>query len=108
MILYGYPMSSASYRVRIALALKGIEVTTVTKQLRRGEQRAKDFLRSIHRVSCRYWAWTTARCLRSRSPSSNISRRYTRGRPCCRAAPIERAPRRALEPAHRLRHPSAQ
>ena len=44
MILYGYPMSSASYRVRIALALKGIEVTTVTKQLRRGEQRAKDFL----------------------------------------------------------------
>jgi maleylacetoacetate isomerase len=44
MILYSYPMSSASYRVRIALALKGIEVTTVTKQLRRGEQRAKDFL----------------------------------------------------------------
>jgi maleylacetoacetate isomerase len=44
MILYGFPMSSASYRVRIALALKGIEVTTVTKQLRRGEQRAKDFL----------------------------------------------------------------
>ncbi|MGA2342447.1 MAG: maleylacetoacetate isomerase [Steroidobacteraceae bacterium] len=44
MILYGYPISSASYRVRIALALKGIEVTTVTKQLRRGEQRAKDFL----------------------------------------------------------------
>ena len=44
MILYGYPMSSASYRVRIALALKGIEATIVTKQLRRGEQRAKDFL----------------------------------------------------------------
>jgi maleylpyruvate isomerase len=44
MILYGYPMSSASYRVRIALALKGIEVTSVTKQLRRGEQRAKEFL----------------------------------------------------------------
>jgi len=44
MILYNYPMSSASYRVRIALALKGIEVTTITKQLRRGEQRAKDFL----------------------------------------------------------------
>jgi maleylpyruvate isomerase len=44
MILYGYPISSASYRVRIALALKGIEVTSVTKQLRRGEQRAKEFL----------------------------------------------------------------
>jgi maleylacetoacetate isomerase len=30
--------------VRIALALKDVEVTTITKQLRRGEQRAKDFL----------------------------------------------------------------
>jgi maleylpyruvate isomerase len=44
MILYGYSMSSASYRVRIALSLKGIEVTHVTKQLRRGEHRLKDFL----------------------------------------------------------------
>jgi maleylpyruvate isomerase len=44
MILYGYPMSSASYRVRIALALKGVEATMVTKQLRRGEHRHKDFL----------------------------------------------------------------
>ena len=44
MILYEYLMSSASYRVRIALSLKGVEVTSVTKQLRRGEQRLKDFL----------------------------------------------------------------
>jgi maleylacetoacetate isomerase/maleylpyruvate isomerase len=44
MILYGYSMSSAAYRVRIALALKGIEVTSVSKQLRRGEHRLKDFL----------------------------------------------------------------
>lgn len=44
MIVYGYPMSSASYRVRIALALKGVEATRVTKQLRRGEHRHKDFL----------------------------------------------------------------
>lgn len=44
MILYGYSMSSASYRVRIALALKGLEATTVAKQLRRGEHRLKDFL----------------------------------------------------------------
>jgi maleylpyruvate isomerase len=44
MILYGYSMSSAAYRVRIALALKGIDVTTVTKQLRRGEHRLKDYL----------------------------------------------------------------
>ncbi|HUE09751.1 MAG TPA: maleylacetoacetate isomerase [Steroidobacteraceae bacterium] len=44
MILYGYPLSSASYRVRIALALKGLDVTTVHKELRRGEHRQADFL----------------------------------------------------------------
>jgi maleylacetoacetate isomerase/maleylpyruvate isomerase len=43
--LYGYPLSSAAYRVRIALALKGVKVTTVNKQLRRGEQRQKDYLK---------------------------------------------------------------
>lgn len=45
MILYGYSLSSASYRVRIALALKGVRVTTQSKQLRRGEHREADFLR---------------------------------------------------------------
>jgi maleylacetoacetate isomerase len=43
--LYGYPLSSAAYRVRIALALKGVKVTTVNKQLRRGEHRQKDYLK---------------------------------------------------------------
>lgn len=45
MILFGYAVSSASYRVRIALELKGIPVQTVVKQLRRGEHRHRDFLR---------------------------------------------------------------
>jgi maleylpyruvate isomerase len=44
MILYGYSLSSASYRVRIALALKGLEVATVAIHLRRGEHRQPDFL----------------------------------------------------------------
>jgi maleylacetoacetate isomerase len=44
MILYGYSMSSAAYRVRIALALKGVDATLVTKQLRRGEHRSKEYL----------------------------------------------------------------
>ena len=43
--LYGYPLSSAAYRVRIALALKGVKVTSVNKQLRRGEHRQKDYLK---------------------------------------------------------------
>src|ERR1700678_910860 len=43
--LYGYPLSSAAYRVRIALALKGVKAGTVNKQLRRGEHRQKDYLK---------------------------------------------------------------
>jgi maleylacetoacetate isomerase len=38
MKLYGYWRSSASYRVRIALALKGIEVEHIPVNLRTGEQ----------------------------------------------------------------------
>ena len=44
MILYGYALSSASYRVRIALALKGLQVTSVLMDLRAGEQRLEEFL----------------------------------------------------------------
>jgi maleylpyruvate isomerase len=44
MILYGYDLSSASYRVRIALALKGLQVTSVLKDLRAGEQKLEEFL----------------------------------------------------------------
>jgi len=39
MKLYGYWRSSASYRVRIALALKGVEVEHIAVNLREGEQR---------------------------------------------------------------------
>jgi len=38
MTLYGYWRSSASYRVRIALALKGVEVEHIAVNLREGEQ----------------------------------------------------------------------
>jgi maleylpyruvate isomerase len=44
MILYGYALSSASYRVRIALALKGLQVTSAPVNLRAGEQRLEEFL----------------------------------------------------------------
>ena len=42
--LHGYFRSSASYRVRIALNLKGIVYADAFHHLRRGEQRAPDFL----------------------------------------------------------------
>ena len=44
MKLYGYFRSSASYRVRIALALKGLHADLVARHLRRGEQRDPAYL----------------------------------------------------------------
>jgi maleylpyruvate isomerase len=44
MILHGYFRSTASWRVRIALGLKGLTATPVFHHLRRGEQRAPDYL----------------------------------------------------------------
>ena len=44
MILYNHAMSSASYRVRIALALKGLPVSSVMLDLGAGEQRLDKYL----------------------------------------------------------------
>lgn len=45
MILYGYYRSSASFRVRIALSLKGLAYDDAFLHLRNGEQREDAFLR---------------------------------------------------------------
>lgn len=42
--LHGFYRSSAAYRVRIALALKGLAYENVFRHLRHGEQRAGDYL----------------------------------------------------------------
>ena len=44
MILHGYFRSTASWRVRIALGLKGLEAVQVVHHLRKGEQRAPEYL----------------------------------------------------------------
>ena len=44
MKLHGYFRSSASYRVRIALNLKGLSAEQLSYHLRKGEQRAPDYL----------------------------------------------------------------
>jgi maleylacetoacetate isomerase len=43
-VLHGYYRSSAAFRVRIALALKGVEARHAQHHLRRGEQRAPEYL----------------------------------------------------------------
>ena len=45
MILHDFPLSSASYRVRIALALKGLAYEKQNYVLRGGEQRAPAYLK---------------------------------------------------------------
>jgi len=45
MILHGYFRSTAAWRVRIALALKGLDADAVPHQLLEGTQRAPDYLK---------------------------------------------------------------
>lgn len=44
LVLHGYWRSSAAYRVRIALNLKGLAFTQITHDLRTGAQKAPDYL----------------------------------------------------------------
>ena len=73
MILYDYFRSSAAYRVRIALNLKGLSPERRFIHLRRGEQRAAGYLAVNPQASCPR-SCATARPHQS-SPSSSTSMR---------------------------------
>ena len=45
MKLYGFFRSGAAYRLRIALNMKGIAVEQISRHLRKGEQRAPEYLK---------------------------------------------------------------
>ncbi len=61
MKLFGFFRSSAAFRVRIALNLKGLAYEDAFIHLRRGDQRVGDYLReSTRRGWCRRSKPTTA------------------------------------------------
>lgn len=61
MRLHGYFRSSAAYRVRIALNLKGLAAEHLPHHLRRGEQCTPRIARSIRKGWCRRWRTRQAR-----------------------------------------------
>ena len=100
MQLYNYFRSSASYRVRIALALKGLDYDYLPVHLVKNEQLAPAF-RARRAVAAGAGARlddATARRRRctSRWRSSSTSTRPSPSRRCCRADALGRARVRAL------------
>ena len=77
MKLFSYFRSSAAYRVRIALNLKGIATNYEAVHLLKdgGRQFAPDYRRRNPLAILRRSSSTTANASRNRSPSSNISTR---------------------------------
>ncbi|WP_316247414.1 hypothetical protein ROLI_029220 [Roseobacter fucihabitans] len=59
--LYSYWRSTISYRVRVALNLKGLSYETVPVDLVAGAKRTPDYTAKNPRA-CQRWCWRTALC----------------------------------------------
>ena len=82
--LYGYFRSSAAYRVRIALNLKGLTAEHAFVHLRKGEQRGEAH-RAVNSAGLvPVWRESDGFTSVSRSPSSTISMKRIPSRRCCR------------------------
>ena len=88
MKLYDYFRSSAAYRVRIALNLKGVEPENALRAPAQGRRSASQDYLARQSAGPRAGARARRRraCSRSRSRSSSTSTRRIRRRRCCRAA----------------------
>ena len=73
MQLYSFFNSSTSYRVRIALALKGLDYQVVPVNLRQGEQLRRPTASATRWARCRPWSTPTAVGSASRWRSSTTS-----------------------------------
>ena len=80
MKLYGYFRSSAAFRVRIALNLKGLDYEQAFIHLRKGDQRSAEYCGSIPRIGAGSGRRWTARSSRNRYLSSNISKKQAQSR----------------------------
>jgi glutathione S-transferase len=70
MKLYTFFRSSAAFRVRIALNLKGLQYESLPKAFARNEHRAPDYLALNPQGLIRRWL-SMASCCRNRSRSSS-------------------------------------
>ena len=102
MKLHGYFRSSAAYRVRIALNLKGLTAQHLPHHLRKGEQCAPAYLAINPQGLVPTLEGDDGAALTSRSPSSNGWTRPIRTSRSCRrtrCAAQKRAPSRSPSPA---------
>ena len=83
--LYNYFRSSASYRVRIALALKGLDYDYMPVHLARNEQFKRAVRGAVGVAAGAAAQGRRPRASRSRWRSSNTSTNRTRSRRCCPA-----------------------
>ena len=74
MQLYNYFRSSASYRVRIALALKGLDYDYRAVHLVKNEQFNESYAAGSGCVSSRY-SMIASDCVSTRSPSTSVGTR---------------------------------
>jgi maleylacetoacetate isomerase/maleylpyruvate isomerase len=106
MKLYDYWRSSAAYRVRIALHLKGLAFEQVPVDLRAGEQRHEDYLERCPQGLVPYLEDGGFAITQSQAIIEYLEERYPR--PALLPDDAKQRARARDRIRHRLRHPPAE
>lgn len=99
MILHGYFRSSAAYRVRIALNLKGLAYEQVSVHLRRGEQRDSEFMKLQPQALVPALVDGDATLIQSPAILEYLDEAYPDTQPLLPQGPVDRARVRGLAAA---------